>query len=89
MSDEAPAAPGRVIRVTPKDTSGVFRTRQLFAVSVGDDQQPSPTSSGRIPTLTWLWRLLEIFARSLCGIWVSSPVCWFSYDEEMEALNPA
>ena len=39
MSDEAPAAPGRVIRVTPKDTSGVFPKRQLFAVSVGDDQQ--------------------------------------------------
>lgn len=39
MSDETPAAPGRVIRVTPKDTSGIFRTRQLFAVSVGDDQQ--------------------------------------------------
>ena len=39
MSDEARAAPGRVIRITPKDTSGVFRTRQLFAVSVGDDQQ--------------------------------------------------
>jgi hypothetical protein len=39
MGDEAPAAPGRVIRVTPKDTSGVFLKRRLFAVSVGDDQQ--------------------------------------------------
>jgi len=39
MSDEARAAPGRVIRVTPRDTNGVFPTRQLFAVSVGDDQQ--------------------------------------------------
>ncbi len=39
MTDEAHAAPGRVVRITPKDTSGVFRTRRLFAVAVGDDQQ--------------------------------------------------
>lgn len=39
MSDEVHAAPGRVIRITPKDTNGVFPKRQLFAVSTGDDQQ--------------------------------------------------
>ena len=39
MSDKAHQAPGRVIRVTPKDSGGVFPGRKLFAVSVGDDQQ--------------------------------------------------
>jgi hypothetical protein len=39
MSDKAHPAPGRVIRVSPKDLGGVFPRRQLFAVAVGDDQQ--------------------------------------------------
>ena len=39
MSDKAHAAPGRVIRVTPRSSDCVFPTRQLFAVAVGDDQQ--------------------------------------------------
>ena len=39
MSDERHTASGRVIRVTPKDTGGVFPMRQLFAVAIGDDQQ--------------------------------------------------
>jgi hypothetical protein len=39
MSDKARAAPGRVIRITPKEPDGVFPGRQLFAVAVGDDQQ--------------------------------------------------
>jgi hypothetical protein len=39
MSDKAHAAPGRVIRVTPKDSGGVFPRQQLLAVAVGDDQQ--------------------------------------------------
>jgi hypothetical protein len=46
----------------------------------------SPTSSGRILSLTRLWRLLEIFAKSPCRIWASSPVGWFPC-EEMAALN--
>jgi len=39
MSDKARSAPGRVIRVTSKDSGGVFPRRQLFAIAVGDDQQ--------------------------------------------------
>jgi len=39
MSDKAHSAPGRIIRVTPKNSGGVFPTRKLFAVAVGDDQQ--------------------------------------------------
>jgi hypothetical protein len=38
MSNRA-TAPGRVIRVTPKDPRGVFPRRQLFAIAVGDDQR--------------------------------------------------
>jgi hypothetical protein len=51
MSDEAYAAAGRVIRVTPNGPDCIFPKRRLFGVAVGNDQDAIARFKGAYPEL--------------------------------------